>query len=403
MSEAKRYYWLKLPENFFDAVDDDTISFIEEMEGGPAYVLFYLKLLCKALRTEGVLIRYVGSRCIPYNDAALAKLTGTPVDTVHCAVKVLQDVGLIRRLNTGELFLTQMNEFVGSETDKAVAMRKSRAKANLGSALNGAKAKSDAERQRAYGAKRYVEKQEHVPLIEDYQNKTRYNGNYYVVFRRDGCKCSMCGSTDNLCVHHIDGYDKEKPENSDENKMITLCRSCHIQVHRSGLPIPENILERIGYYDSNEMLLPDCYPDVTQSKSKSKSKEKEKELEIEKEKEICSEPDPPPAELYADVEPVILNTGQEWRPTVEEYERYKRLYPAVDIAQAFREMSGWCDANPAKRKTAAGVKRFVNSWLSRDQDSATRRGYTPEAQKPAAEKPDAFQQAWNEMHKEAQT
>lgn len=290
MSEAKRYYWLKLPENFFDAVDDDTISFIEEMEGGPAYVLFYLKLLCKALRTEGVLIRYVGSRCIPYNDAALAKLTGTPVDTVHCAVKVLQDMGLIQRLSTGELFLTQMNEFIGSETDKAVAMRKSRAKANLG----------------------------------------------------------------------------EKGNN------VTP-------------------------------LLPERYPDVTQSKSKSKSKEKEKEKEVDKEKDICSEPDPPPAELYADVEPVILNTGQEWRPTVEEYERYKRLYPAVDIAQAFREMSGWCDANPAKRKTADGVKRFVNSWLSRDQDSATRRGYTPEAHKPAAEKPDPFKQAWEEMHREAQT
>lgn len=288
MSEAKRYYWLKLPENFFDAVDDDTISFIEEMEGGPAYVLFYLKLLCKALRTEGVLIRYVGSRCIPYNDAALAKLTGTQVDTVHCAVKVLQDMGLIQRLSTGELFLTQMNEFIGSETDKAVAMRKSRAKANLG----------------------------------------------------------------------------EKGNN------VTP-------------------------------LLPERYSDVTQSKSK--SIEKEKEVDKEKEKDICSEPAEPPAELYADVEPIILNTGQEWRPTVEEYERYKRLYPAVDIVQAFRDMSGWCDANKSKRKTAAGVKRFVNSWLSRDQDSASRRGYTGPAQQSQGGKPDPFKQAWEEMHMEAQT
>ena len=152
--------------------------------------------------------------------------------------------------------------------------------------------------------------------------------------------------------------------------------------------------------------------EVTQSNDIDKDIDKDKEIDKEKEKKgvnkeisniICSEPDPPPAELYADVEPVILNTGQEWRPTVEEYDRYKRLYPAVDIAQAFREMSGWCDANPAKRKTAAGVKRFVNSWFSRDQDSATRRGYTPEAQKPAAEKPDAFQQAWNEMHQEGAT
>ena len=131
MSENKRYYWLKLPENFFDAVDDDTISYIEEMEGGQAYVLFYLKLLCKALRTDGVLIRYIGTNCIPYDDTSLARLTNTPVDTVHCAVKVLMEVGLLRRMDSGELFLTQMKEFAGSETDKAIAMRKSRAKARL--------------------------------------------------------------------------------------------------------------------------------------------------------------------------------------------------------------------------------------------------------------------------------
>lgn len=131
MSENKRYYWLKLPENFFDAVDDETISYIEEMEGGQAYVLFYLKLLCKALRTDGVLIRYIGTNCIPYDDTSLARLTNTPVDTVHCAVKVLMEVGLLRRMDSGELFLTQMKEFAGSETDKAIAMRKSRAKARL--------------------------------------------------------------------------------------------------------------------------------------------------------------------------------------------------------------------------------------------------------------------------------
>ena len=31
-------------------------------------------------------------------------------------------------------------------------------------------------------------------------------------------------------------------------------------------------------------------------------------------------------------------------------------------------MEGWLDANPGKRKTKVGVKRFVNSWLSRSQD-----------------------------------
>ena len=36
---SKRYYWLKLKEDFFE---DDTIAWIEEQERGKDYVLFYL-------------------------------------------------------------------------------------------------------------------------------------------------------------------------------------------------------------------------------------------------------------------------------------------------------------------------------------------------------------------------
>ena len=38
-------------------------------------------------------------------------------------------------------------------------------------------------------------------------------------------------------------------------------------------------------------------------------------------------------------------------------------------------MASWCDANPTKRKTIKGIKRFVNSWLARAQD----RGGSPQA------------------------
>ena len=39
MSDSKRYYRLKLPEDFYD---DDTIQWIEDQENGSAYVNFYL-------------------------------------------------------------------------------------------------------------------------------------------------------------------------------------------------------------------------------------------------------------------------------------------------------------------------------------------------------------------------
>lgn len=71
----------------------------------------------------------------------------------------------------------------------------------------------------------------------------------------------------------------------------------------------------------------------------------------------------------ADVEPITLNDGTEWKCPLADYEEYKRLYPGVDIDNAFREMRAWCNSNPTKRKTAREIKRFVNGWLSRQQDS----------------------------------
>lgn len=127
MSENKRYYWLKLQETFFE---DDTIDFIESQENGERYVLFYLKLCLKALKNEGKLIRYVGELLMPYDEAGIAKLTRTNIDTVRSALILFANIGLIKRLETGEIYLTQLNELIGSETDAAKRKRKQRINEN---------------------------------------------------------------------------------------------------------------------------------------------------------------------------------------------------------------------------------------------------------------------------------
>lgn len=68
------------------------------------------------------------------------------------------------------------------------------------------------------------------------------------------------------------------------------------------------------------------------------------------------------------VEPLPLNDGSEWVPTKEQLEEWIRLYPSVDVIGEFRKMRGWCNAKPSRRKTARGIKTFVNGWLSRTQD-----------------------------------
>ena len=54
-------------------------------------------------------------------------------------------------------------------------------------------------------------------------------------------------------------------------------------------------------------------------------------------------------------------------------DRWAALYPAVDVMQELRKMVGWCEGNPSNKKTGRGVLRFINSWLSREQDRGHRR------------------------------
>lgn len=66
---------------------------------------------------------------------------------------------------------------------------------------------------------------------------------------------------------------------------------------------------------------------------------------------------------------MILNDGTMYDVTVSDAKHYEELYPAVDVRQALRNMTGWCEANKAKRKTRGGIKSFINTWLAKEQNS----------------------------------
>lgn len=94
--------------------------------------------------------------------------------------------------------------------------------------------------------------------------------------------------------------------------------------------------------------------------------EKELEKDIEKNKEIHN------AQSNAIAcEPSItitLNDKSEFPIYQSMIDEWNELYPNVDIMQELRNMKGWCNANPTKRKTKRGILRFINNWLSREQD-----------------------------------
>lgn len=64
------------------------------------------------------------------------------------------------------------------------------------------------------------------------RDKHHFDGLAVAVLARDEHKCTSCGSTDQLVVHHIDGAGRgsKQPNNTMAN-LITLCRACHAALH----------------------------------------------------------------------------------------------------------------------------------------------------------------------------
>lgn len=69
---------------------------------------------------------------------------------------------------------------------------------------------------------------------------------------------------------------------------------------------------------------------------------------------------------------IPTNTGDDFPITADDVREFANLYRSVDVMQELRAMRGWAIGNRAQRKTARGMLRFVNAWLSRAQDRAAR-------------------------------
>jgi len=86
-----------------------------------------------------------------------------------------------------------------------------------------------------------------------------------------------------------------------------------------------------------------------------------------------------------------LVTGDTYQTVESDVIAWQRAYPAVNVHQELAAMESWLDANPSRRKTKGGIKRFINSWLSRAQNQ----GGSPMAK--SYKKPDSLRSKTIEM------
>lgn len=108
-------------------------------------------------------------------------------------------------------------------------------------------------------------------------------------------------------------------------------------------------------------------PDKSQEESLKESKVKKRKVKESKGNISCTQPDKPSDALQ--VISLTLNDKTEYPVYDKDFAEWVELYPAVDIMQELRKMKGWLDSNPTRRKTVKGIRRFINNWLSKAQDS----------------------------------
>ena len=117
MSDNKKYYYLKLKENFFES---DTLILLEAQKDGYLYSNILLKLYLRSLKNEG---RLAFNNLIPYNAEMLATLTRHQVGTVEKALAMFEQLGLIEILDNGVIYMTDIQNFIGRSSSEADRQR----------------------------------------------------------------------------------------------------------------------------------------------------------------------------------------------------------------------------------------------------------------------------------------
>jgi len=122
MSDNKKYYYLKLKENFFDS---EEMILLQNMVDGYLYSDILMKLYLRSLKNEGKLIF---KDLIPYTPSALAQVVRHQVGTVEKALRIFQELGLVEILDNGAIYMLDIQNFIGESSTEADRIRKYRTK-----------------------------------------------------------------------------------------------------------------------------------------------------------------------------------------------------------------------------------------------------------------------------------
>ena len=126
---AKRYYWLKLQEDFFAS---PRIKKLRRIAGGDTFTIIYLKLQLLSVKSGGLLVHEgIESK---FSDELALRLD-EDADNVAVTLNFLLANGLMEQSDEDKYILPQAVQSIGSESESAARMRALRARPSQSDAV----------------------------------------------------------------------------------------------------------------------------------------------------------------------------------------------------------------------------------------------------------------------------
>lgn len=117
MSENKKYFYMRLKENFYDS---DAMIALESLPDGYKMSNLLMKMYCRSLKGDG---RLAISDKIPYSPEMLSSVTRIDLETVQKALDIFQDLDLIEVLDSGTIFMLDIQNYIGKSSTEADRQR----------------------------------------------------------------------------------------------------------------------------------------------------------------------------------------------------------------------------------------------------------------------------------------
>lgn len=120
MSKEKRYWWLRLPEDFFQSKE---IKYLKQKPNGYKLVCIYLGMMLASLRSGGTLT-FEGMGDSPEEEIAV--MLNEDVESVSIVTGFLKQYGLMIEKTSDRYFIPFVGENLGSEGASAYRVREHR-------------------------------------------------------------------------------------------------------------------------------------------------------------------------------------------------------------------------------------------------------------------------------------